>query len=236
MKKFICPVILAVIILFANNTVFAQPDIDGNNWSGYFRTTGYNNYQSITAVIHQSGDRVEIITSKSGLGHHLIGSINSIGHMLLYDQYDGEDWTTHYGPATSSKVAIYDYICPTCSALNVISLTRRIPPPGIPEVPATVSASKGLYKDRIVVTWSTSAGASSYQVYRCTSPDVGSCTPQSNKSASPYVDENVVANGIYYYRVKACNSGGCSGYSTYDTGYLKVAGLSLSPIYDLLLR
>lgn len=129
------------------------PDIAGSNWSGYFETTGENNRRSITAVITQtdvpgkSYDRVEIVTSKSGLAHHFKGKIQESGSMLLYDQYDNEDWTTHYGPATSTKVAIYDYICPTCSQLNVVYLTRG--GGGGPTVPKVVGPKKLRYMSPI---------------------------------------------------------------------------------------
>jgi hypothetical protein len=214
---------------------FSQPyatmlNISGSNWSGYFMTTGYGNRQSISAVISQSGSRVSIVTSKSGLGHYLIGSINSRGHMLLYDQYDGEDWTTHYGPASAGKVAIYDYICQTCSQLNVISLTRPIPP----SAPSNISASKGIYTDKVLVSWSASSGANRYQVYRCATGASSSCIYLSDASGSPYADINLAIGTTYYYRVVACNHVGCSGYSAYDTGFLKMAGIT--PIYNLLLE
>ena len=126
--------LFTIILAFFPALLSAQPNIDGDDWTGYFETTGFNNRQSITASINQSGNSVTIVTSKSGLGSRLVGSINSNGDMLVFDQYDGEDWTTHFGPATLAQVAIYDFICPTCSQLNSIVLTRTLPPPNISEI------------------------------------------------------------------------------------------------------
>ena len=67
-------------------------NIAGNSWFGMFGTTSYNNQISINSTISQSGNGVTIDNSKTGIAQHLVGTINSSGHMLLYDQYDGEDW------------------------------------------------------------------------------------------------------------------------------------------------
>lgn len=117
--------------IITNATVNTQGvDISGNNWTGYYSRTDNLAYETITsASIVQNGSYVEITTSKQGLGHHFTGTINSSGDMLIYDSYDGEDWSTHYGPATSLDIAIYDFIWrPTLSdpnpPLNYIILHR----------------------------------------------------------------------------------------------------------------
>ena len=67
-----------------------------------------------------------------GIGQYFQGNIYSNGHMLLYDAYDNEDWTTHYGPATDSYIMIADFVRrPTLEdpspPLNIIELKRSIP-------------------------------------------------------------------------------------------------------------
>lgn len=109
----------------------APPEIGGINWVGYFVEGGSNVKQNLMASIVLTGTNVTIETSLTGLGHYFVGTINSNGDMLIYDDYDGEDWTTHYGPATAKAISIYDYIRPPSPSdpsppLNEIVLYRRI--------------------------------------------------------------------------------------------------------------
>jgi hypothetical protein len=108
------------------------PDIAGSNWTGFFwRSDMYtSSLLPLTAevTIDEEG-WVTITTSKENLGHYLEGRVNTEGYMLLYDQYDGEDWTTHYGPASDLHIKIADYIYrPTLEKpsppLNIIELKR----------------------------------------------------------------------------------------------------------------
>jgi hypothetical protein len=195
------------------------PDIGGSDWSGFFETTDVNNYQGLSATVNQSGGSISITTSKSGLGHYLVGSINSSGYMLLYDQYDGEDWTTHFGPATSTHIAIFDYIN-NFTALNEINISRPPPLPPTPLAPSSISASDGVYLDKIRVSWSGVSGASSYLLYRCATTSTASCVLAASGPATTH-DDFPGKKGTYYYRAKACNAGGCSPYSGYDVGSTK---------------
>ena len=115
------------------------PDISGDDWSGIFYTTGMNNRVRLTAKIivtpwTSSYSKVDIITSKSGLGHSFTrGWIDARGNMLIYDDYDGEDWSTHWGPATPTRVRILDFVYPPSlqdpnPPKNVIELERSAPP------------------------------------------------------------------------------------------------------------
>jgi hypothetical protein len=87
----------------------------------------------------------------------------------------------------------------------------------------TVVASDGAYTDRVQVSWNAVSGATSYQVYRCTSSSISSCGGPFSDNASPYDDTGVTLGTTYYYRLKACNSTGCSNFSDYNTGYSSVS-------------
>ncbi len=113
------------------NNVFSSParvDLSGEYWSGeFYRTDDYaGTQQDITASITQNAGYVVVVTtSLEGLGHQLVGKIYSSNHLLLYDQYDGEDWTTHYGPASEKYVLLADYVWDMHGhPLNIISLHR----------------------------------------------------------------------------------------------------------------
>jgi cellulose 1,4-beta-cellobiosidase len=91
---------------------------------------------------------------------------------------------------------------------------------GSPAAPTNVSASDGIYMDKVEVTWSASSGATSYTVYRATSP-----TRWARKavlgttSGTSFNDTTAVPKTSYYYYVTTSNAYGTSNFSSYDTGY-----------------
>ena len=93
--------------------------------------------------------------------------------------------------------------------------------PPIPSTPSAPDASDGTYSDRVRISWSSVSGATTYKIYRCTNSSTSSCSYIASDSSSPYNDYGGNSGTIYYYRIKASNSAGDSGYSDYDTGYKK---------------
>ncbi len=74
-----------------------------------------------------------------------------------------------------------------------------------PTFPNAVNATDGDFEDRIQVTWSDVAGETSYQIYRCGSSSIDSCTtaiatlPADEDS---YEDSSAETIGsLYYYRL-----------------------------------
>jgi hypothetical protein len=53
-----------------------------------------------------------------------VGNIAPDGFMKLYDQRTGEDWTTHYGNATSTKIDLYDFVDNNYNDVDRILLQR----------------------------------------------------------------------------------------------------------------
>jgi hypothetical protein len=88
-----------------------------------------------------------------------------------------------------------------------------------PTAPTGVSATDGTYTDRVSISWSASSGATYYEVYRNTSNSSSGAALLGSPSASPYNDTSATAGTTYWYFVKACNTAGCSGYSSSDSGY-----------------
>ena len=209
----------------------AQPvNITGDDWVGYYTRTDTSYILYLAASISQEGSRVEITTTKSGLGHYFSGNINAYGDMLVYDSFDGEDWTTHYGPARSTKIKIYDFAWSfeadePVPPLNKIILYRP------PLQPTGVTASDGTYKDKVAVNWNLSDGAGAYDVYGCSSTSTDSCNLLAHIFTNQYDDTKETKDKIYY-RIQACDYI-CSEFSNYDPGYL--AHLSIAPVLHLLL-
>jgi hypothetical protein len=98
-------------------------------WSGQFYVTGQENDAiEVTAVVSQDRDAVIIRTDRpSGVGQLFVGFLEPDGSMGLIDSFDGEIWTTYYGPATEDTITIADFIPvngSNFSQLNVITLVR----------------------------------------------------------------------------------------------------------------
>ncbi len=212
----------------------ATPALNGNQWDGYFQTIGLNNRFNLGATINQSGGNVNIQTSKPGVANRFVGTVNNRGEMLVFDQFDGEDWTTFRGPATPSSVRLYDFTRPPSAIdpnppLNSLILGRT----AIPQAPSMVNASDATDLNTITITWSASEFASRYLVSRCLTDTTDSCGIISETSSLTYQDRPPT-NDAYYYRLQACSNTGCSGYSVADVG--KRATVNLGGVLLILLE
>lgn len=148
-------------------------------------------------------------------------SWNSVSSMVDYyvlqEQINGGSWGTVYSGLNlsmgfSGKAdGIYGYqiqscIVNTCSGWRAITLTVAHPPATPPSisVPATSNGS-------LTESWSGVGGASSYSLEH--QKNGGSWSGIYSGSATSHVVVEATS-GTYAYRVKACNTGGCSGYAT----------------------
>ena len=85
--------------------------------------------------------------------------------------------------------------------------------------PTGVSATDGLYPDRVTVSWNQVAGYGIYRVHRC-SVISGKCTIISYQTGSSFDDTRGQNNTIFDYRVQACEHlGDCGILSEADQGY-----------------
>jgi len=93
-------------------------------------------------------------------------------------------------------------------------------PPTRPLKPTTLKATKNLYTYRIRVTGYFVKEATQYKIYRSTSKNrIGTLVKKT--VAYGWNDCIVEVGKTYYYRVKACNSSGCSDYSNRASGSTK---------------
>ncbi len=84
--------------------------------------------------------------------------------------------------------------------------------------PAGVAASDGTSCSTITVSWSASAGATGYQIWRNTTNNSATATQIATDSASPYDDATAATGTTYFYWVKATDACGASGFSNGDAG------------------
>ncbi len=101
-------------------------------------------------------------------------------------------------------------------------------PSPVPPTPTGVSATKGTYDGKVVISWSSSSGAVRYGVWRqptSSSSSIYSLLSSSVSSCS-YTDSSVSGTTHYRYIVAAFNSAGeRSGYSTPVEGYAKLSDI-----------
>jgi fibronectin type 3 domain-containing protein len=88
--------------------------------------------------------------------------------------------------------------------------------------PASLLASDGTYTDKVLLSWSASSAATSYNVYRATSP-TGTKSLRGSPVGTTFNDTNAIPGASYTYWVMACNGTSCSDYSAYDTGWRKLS-------------
>lgn len=91
----------------------------------------------------------------------------------------------------------------------------------LPAEPTAVTASDGAYSDKVLVSWTGSSGATSYNLYRSATSTRPSAATKTGVT-SPYSDTSATPGTTYYYWVSAVNSAG-SSYSSYNTGYRAVS-------------
>ena len=94
--------------------------------------------------------------------------------------------------------------------------------------PSNLSATNGIYTDRIELSWTSVVGATGYYVYRAISYD-GPYISKGLVNESSYVDSDIDSDVTYFYKVKSCDSLTYSEESEIVSGYVSLQGDSYEP-------
>ncbi|WP_123042053.1 DUF4832 domain-containing protein [Cohnella candidum] len=94
---------------------------------------------------------------------------------------------------------------------NVLTNAVTVGTPTIPAAPANLTASAG--NAQVTLTWTASAGAATYSVFRSTTNGSGYVQAAAGITGTSYTDTGLSNGTAYYYVVKAVNSAGSSGNS-----------------------
>lgn len=171
--------------------IIVEADITFN--SAYTWQTNGSNYDTEGVAAHELGH---------SLGIHHTELTNSAATMNYY--YQGV-----YGRSLYA-----DDIAALQCAHDVYFAGNPLPSP--PSTPTSFTVTPGLCFGQVDLSWNSSSGATSYEVEQ---------SPYSNYSiswtvyAGPYTYLFYDGGGgTNYYRVRACNSGGCSAYATSSKG------------------
>ena len=85
--------------------------------------------------------------------------------------------------------------------------------------PEGINATDGAFTHRVVISWNAVPGATFYEVYRNTSNASSGSSLLGFPTLPPFSDASAAPGTTYWYSVKACNSAGCSAFSSSDSGY-----------------
>ena len=141
---------------------------------------------------------------KVGSGsYQLVASGNNYTTYTASDKPDGV-YRYYVNYCYSGGPPYYPTTCNNSSSKSVT--VARPQPPGVPVLSAPTSDTDGSY----TVSWTAPIGATSYALERRFNS--GSWSSLQSSSATSR-SESGLADGTWGYRVRACNSGGCSGWS-----------------------
>ncbi len=91
-------------------------------------------------------------------------------------------------------------------------------------MPTDVSASDGVYTNKVKITWTASTGATKYKVYRNEIDNSSSASDLSGEITGTSFDDTTALPGvIYFYWTKAGCDNGWSDFSDSDSGYAKLS-------------
>ncbi len=106
-----------------------------------------------------------------------------------------------------------------CGAFSAVDIGFiALPAPSSP--PSSVAATDGNFTDKVRVSWTSVATATTYEVYSTVNGSNVAATLLTTVSTLLFDDSNPTPTIVVDYSIKACNSGGCSAFSTVDSGFI----------------
>ena len=203
--------------LIANTQYFYR--VRATNTSG---TSGYSNVASATIPVPPAtptNARTTLVTATEIDLTWQLNSTNETGITIFLRAADGDfnplitlpPGTTSYQNVNLTPNTDYDYHIRVFNAAGysdfagVATTTLTSGPP--PAAPTNLVASPG--QGEVALSWPVSIGATSYNIYRSTTPGGEGATPfYTDLGPDFFVDTHVAANTTYYYEVSAVGWGG----------------------------
>jgi fibronectin type 3 domain-containing protein len=195
----------------------------GTNCSAFSTyNAGWRSFAAPTSVAASDGTSLYKVAvtwnAVSGATSYKVyrGATSDTAAMVL----KGNPAGTAFDDTTATAGVVYFYrvkacIDTNCSGFSAYNSGWR----GL-AIPTNVQASDGTYSDKVAVTWNAVTGATSYQVYRGATSNIGAMVLIGSPAGTTFDDTTAAPGVTYYYRVKACNGAKCSDFSSYNAGWM----------------
>jgi fibronectin type 3 domain-containing protein len=181
--------------------------------NGYTRLEGYINWLADPHVTGNENSTIDLNLSQyaGGFVNSPTFSVSNPSNGSVSLLSDGH--TAHFTPTAGFYgLGKYNFTV-TDSAGSTMTLTVGVlVQPAAPPVPTGLSATAG--NAQVTVSWSASAGATGYIVYRSTSSS-GPFSSIASVSGTSYNNTGLVNGTTYFYTVAATNAFGASAQSAY---------------------
>jgi hypothetical protein len=184
-------------VLAADNSLFVtiiNKTHDGGATTANVTIQPGSNYGSGEVWLLQAPNNDVAVTDGETLGGALIG--------------DDASWNGTPKPVTSSGGNFLLTLSPATAA--VVKLTSGAPPPLQPPTGLTAIAGN----NQVTLSWTASAGASTYNVKRTTTSGLNYMLVKSGVTATSFTDTTVTNGTTYFYVVSAQNASGESANSS----------------------
>jgi fibronectin type 3 domain-containing protein len=174
------------------------------------------------AIVAGSQVRLSWFASFGAASYNVYRAKNSHGEGGIPFQ-TGVTGTSFVDPRTSSGATYYYQV----TAVNAGGESGKLNEASATLAPAAPAVTAMAAAGRINLTWTASAGATSYNVYRSTSPRAEGAIPyQSALTSNSFTDTGLAAGAAFYYRVTAVNAGGESSFFNEVLGTVPLFDLS----------
>ena len=186
--------------------------------------SGYAMLSSPTNIVATDGeftDKVEIIWPEvSGANSYSVyrNTTNTSVGMILIGTTDNTTKTDVSAIAGQYYYYWVKAIAPACESTMSESDRGNVKV----SAPGNISATDGIYSNKVDVTWNDVTGAVMYVIYRNTSSNNSTATQIGTTMTSSYEDVQINPGQLYYYWIAAVSVIDTSDLSDSDSGYAKL--------------
>jgi kumamolisin len=166
-------------------------------WAGFTAIVNQERTRNSSTTLGFANPAIYQIGTGSGFGLNFF-DISDGSTNLYYPAATGYDNATGWGSLNGAGLMS-----------SLVAMAPTIPAPSAPQ---NLKATAG--SAAVTLTWTSSALATQYTVYRGLISSTSGLSAIATVSANSYTDTNLTNNTTYYYAVKASNNAGTSAFST----------------------